>query len=137
MRSRIIMYHVLVNGSMPSNGIDTILASSTILVNSKLFASFLALIKVASASILALDRAALVSIRGDDGAPGQLFCPILVGHAQRFTFGATARGFFIIGPPYLVAWLWPGVVAWRARGGEAEAGRERGDEATTRGVLWA
>jgi hypothetical protein len=29
--------------------------------------------------------------------------------------------------------LWPGVVAWRVRGGEAEAGRDRGDEAAARG----
>jgi hypothetical protein len=34
IRSWIIMYHDLVNGSMPANGIDKILASSTMFVNS-------------------------------------------------------------------------------------------------------
>jgi hypothetical protein len=53
IRSRIIMYHDLVNASMLINGIDKIFASSTIFVNSKLFAPFFALIKVVSASNLA------------------------------------------------------------------------------------
>jgi hypothetical protein len=32
---------------------------------------------------------------------------------------------------------WPGVVAGRARGGEAEAGRERDVRRRREGVLWA
>jgi hypothetical protein len=47
---------------MPADGIDKILASSTIFVNSKLFASFLALIKIASASNLAAWTLSLSSV---------------------------------------------------------------------------
>jgi hypothetical protein len=53
IRSWIIMYHDLVNASMPANGIDKIFSSFTIFFISKLFASFFALIKVTSASNLA------------------------------------------------------------------------------------
>jgi hypothetical protein len=43
-----------------------------------------------------------------------------------FTFGATARGFFIPAAAFFGGMVVVGVVAWRVRGGEAEAGQGEG-----------
>jgi hypothetical protein len=87
--------------------------------------------------LLALDRAAFVLIHGDDSAPGQLLCQILVGHAWGTSPSAPPCAASSSPPmPSLVA-SWPGVVAGRARGSEAEAGRERDMRRRREGVLWA